>query len=240
MRIGTEAHPLVLRLFFFNEHVGPTFHRSGSSQVELAKERRAEPLDPQWPPFRPGNPGSFRRGLATLPNAIAASLGLRCHGSGGAASEGADEGAVSDGAAADGGEACRVRLRWNLTSLERRPAPTPREATSEASGEARDVGGPFVATFATPGGARTVLARSVVSTVPLHALRGVLPDLLPAVDEACAAERANVNRTGLYYSPVASVAVRALCMLPSIPLPQSACEQRTVLCISVRACGVFR
>ena len=38
-------------------------------------ERKAAPPDPAWPPFEYGNPGSFKKGLSTLPNAIAAELG---------------------------------------------------------------------------------------------------------------------------------------------------------------------
>ena len=36
-------------------------------QVELTKERKADPPDPSWVDFEYGNPGSFRYGLATLP-----------------------------------------------------------------------------------------------------------------------------------------------------------------------------
>ena len=54
---------------------GGLFWGGLARQVELTKERKAAPPDPRWPEFEYGNPGSFRKGLSTLPNAIAKELG---------------------------------------------------------------------------------------------------------------------------------------------------------------------
>eukprot|EP00980_Cylindrotheca_fusiformis_P009499 scaffold2077_cov119-Cylindrotheca_fusiformis.AAC.2 len=53
---------------------GAIFYGGLKRQVELTKERKADPPSPEWPEFEYGNPGSFKKGLATLPNAIAESL----------------------------------------------------------------------------------------------------------------------------------------------------------------------
>ena len=42
---------------------------------ELAKEKKENPPDPKWPTYKAGELGSFRKGLQTLPNAIANILG---------------------------------------------------------------------------------------------------------------------------------------------------------------------
>ncbi len=42
---------------------------------EIAREKADNPPDPAWPTYKSGELGSFRRGLQTLPNAIAAKLG---------------------------------------------------------------------------------------------------------------------------------------------------------------------
>jgi oxygen-dependent protoporphyrinogen oxidase len=54
---------------------GALFYGGLQRQIELTKERKADPPDPKWPEFEYGNPGSFKEGLATLPNAIAKELG---------------------------------------------------------------------------------------------------------------------------------------------------------------------
>jgi oxygen-dependent protoporphyrinogen oxidase len=54
---------------------GAIFYGGLARQVELAKERKADPPDPEWPEFEYGNPGSFKEGLGTLPKAIEAELG---------------------------------------------------------------------------------------------------------------------------------------------------------------------
>jgi oxygen-dependent protoporphyrinogen oxidase len=54
---------------------GAIFYGGLARQVELAKERKADPPAPEWPEFEYGNPGSFKEGLGTLPNAIAKELG---------------------------------------------------------------------------------------------------------------------------------------------------------------------
>ena len=54
---------------------GAIFYGGLKRQVELTKERKANPPEPQWVDFEYGNPGSFRNGLSTLPNAISKDLG---------------------------------------------------------------------------------------------------------------------------------------------------------------------
>ena len=68
--------------------LGALFYGGLARQVELAKERKADPPDPSWPEFEYGNPGSFREGLSTLPNAISKRLGDK------------------------------VKLQWKITTLE--------------------------------------------------------------------------------------------------------------------------
>ena len=110
----------------------------------MTKERKAAPPDPAWPKFEYGNPGSFRYGLATLPNAIAAELGAP----------------VGEAPRDDS----RVRLNWKLTKLERQES------------------GGYVASFDTPSGEQSVVARSVVSTAPAHALKEALAPALPGAE----------------------------------------------------------
>ena len=78
---------------------GAIFYGGLKRQVELTKERKAAPPDPAWPPFEYGNPGSFRRGLSTLPHAIAAELG-QPHGE-------------------PPSPESKVRLQWRVTRLDR-------------------------------------------------------------------------------------------------------------------------
>ncbi len=54
---------------------GAIFYGGLARQVELTKERKADPPKPEWVEFEYGNPGSYREGLSTLPNAIAKELG---------------------------------------------------------------------------------------------------------------------------------------------------------------------
>eukprot|EP00562_Extubocellulus_spinifer_P009767 CAMPEP_0178497828 /NCGR_PEP_ID=MMETSP0696-20121128/14906_1 /TAXON_ID=265572 /ORGANISM="Extubocellulus spinifer, Strain CCMP396" /LENGTH=598 /DNA_ID=CAMNT_0020126299 /DNA_START=23 /DNA_END=1815 /DNA_ORIENTATION=- len=56
---------------------GAIFYGGLKRQVELTKERKADPPEPQWVDFEYGNPGSFRNGLSTLPNAISKELGSK-------------------------------------------------------------------------------------------------------------------------------------------------------------------
>jgi oxygen-dependent protoporphyrinogen oxidase len=142
---------------------GAIFYGGLARQVELTKERKADPPDPAWVDFEYGNPGSFRNGLGTLPNAIAGELGSR------------------------------VRLQWKLLKVER-------------EGDGSD--GPFVATFETPEGTQSVRARTVVSTVPAHALKpDVLAPVLPGASVLFDRVRDAIGRTGIYHPPVAAVTV---------------------------------
>ena len=54
---------------------GAIFYGGLARQVELTKERKADPPKPEWVEFEYGNPGSFREGLSTLPKAIEKELG---------------------------------------------------------------------------------------------------------------------------------------------------------------------
>jgi oxygen-dependent protoporphyrinogen oxidase len=54
---------------------GAIFYGGLARQVELTKERKADPPSPEWVEFEYGNPGSYKRGLSTLPNAINENLG---------------------------------------------------------------------------------------------------------------------------------------------------------------------
>jgi len=49
---------------------GAIFYGGLARQVELTKERKADPPDADWVEFEYGNPGSYKKGLSTLPNAI--------------------------------------------------------------------------------------------------------------------------------------------------------------------------
>ena len=84
-RIETKSYDISWNKF------GALFYGGLARQVELTRERKADPPDPSWVEFEYGNPGSYRRGLSTLPNAILDELG-------------------------DGG---RVNLRWTLADLVR-------------------------------------------------------------------------------------------------------------------------
>ncbi|KAL7537907.1 hypothetical protein ACHAWF_005939 [Thalassiosira exigua] len=135
---------------------GAIFYGGLARQVELTKERKADPPDPEWVEFEYGNPGSFRRGLSTLPDAIAKELGGR------------------------------AKLEWKLTNV--------------AKGD-----GAYVATFDTPEGAKTIRARSVVSTIPTHAVGSALESVLPGSAELFRRERSAIQRRGIYHPPVAAV-----------------------------------
>ena len=54
---------------------GAIFYGGLARRVELTKERKADPPSPEWVEFEYGNPGSYKRGLSTLPNAINENLG---------------------------------------------------------------------------------------------------------------------------------------------------------------------
>ena len=138
---------------------GAIFYGGLARQVELTKERKADPPAPEWPEFEYGNPGSFRKGLGTLPDAIKKELGDV------------------------------VKLEWKLTKLE------------------KNKDGNFKATFDTPKGTQTVTAKSVVSTAPAHALKGVLDSVLPEASCLFDKVREEIDRIGIYHPPVAAVTV---------------------------------
>lgn len=137
---------------------GALFYGGLARQVELTKERKADPPDPSWVEFEYGNPGSFKRGLSTLPAAIEKELGER------------------------------VKLEWKLTKVEKD-------------------GSVYRATYDTPDGEKCVTAKSIVTTVPTHAMGSTLEPVLPGSADLFSRERDVINRKGIYYPPVAAVTV---------------------------------
>jgi oxygen-dependent protoporphyrinogen oxidase len=143
---------------------GAIFYGGLARQVELTKERKADPPKPEWVEFEYGNPGSFKEGLSTLPRAIEKRLGDK------------------------------IKTEWKLISIE--DAPENKE------------GYKYVATYETKEGTKTVKAKSIVSTVPTHALQGsVLEKVMPDATVLLNKIRENVNRVGIYHPPVAAVTV---------------------------------
>lgn len=138
---------------------GAIFYGGLARQVELTKERKADPPAPEWPEFEYGNPGSFKKGLSTLPNAIKKELGDK------------------------------VKLQWKITNLEKEEDDT------------------YKATFQTPDGVQTIKTKTVVSTAPAHALKGVFESVMPQA--ACLFDkvREEIDRIGIYYPPVCAVTV---------------------------------
>jgi len=141
---------------------GAIFYGGLARQVELTKERKADPPEDQWVEFEYGNPGSFREGLSTLPNAIEKELGDR------------------------------VKLEWKLITIE----------------ENTDTNYPFLATYETPQGPQQIQTKTIVSTIPTHALRTtVLESILPSATTLLNKLRTSINRSGIYHPPVAAVTV---------------------------------
>jgi oxygen-dependent protoporphyrinogen oxidase len=138
---------------------GAIFYGGLKRQIELTKERKADPPEPEWPEFEYGNPGSFKKGLGTLPSAIKKELGDK------------------------------VKLQWKLKKLE----------------NTKD--GNYKATFDTPEGIKSVVAKTVVSTAPAHALRDVLDPVLPGASVLFDKVRKEIDRIGIYHPPVAAVTV---------------------------------
>jgi oxygen-dependent protoporphyrinogen oxidase len=137
---------------------GAIFYGGLKRQVELTKERKASPPEPEWPEFEYGNPGSFREGLATLPRAIEKELGDK------------------------------VNLEWKVIKIEK-------------SGDG------YEATFDTPSGVQTVLAKTIVSTVPAHSLADVLAPIMPESKPIFEKVRSEIDRIGIYHPPLAAVTV---------------------------------
>lgn len=142
---------------------GAIFYGGLKRQVELTKERKADPPAPEWPEFEYGNPGSFKKGLSTLPNAISNEL--------------------KD----------KVKLEWKLEKIEK--------------AEGGDDNNLYVATFNTPDGKKTVKTKTIVSTLPTHALNGVLDPVMPGASCLFDKIRTEIDRLGIYYPPVAAVTV---------------------------------
>ena len=138
---------------------GAIFYGGIKRQIELTKERKADPPAPEWPEFEYGNPGSFKEGLSTLPNAIANELGNN------------------------------IKLQWKATKIEKNQE------------------GGYKATFDTPTGVQTVLAKTIVSTVPAHSIANVLQPVMPEAKSIFEKIRKEINRIGIYHPPVAAVTV---------------------------------
>jgi len=137
---------------------GAIFYGGLARQVELTKERKADPPDADWVEFEYGNPGSYKRGLSTLPDAIREEL--------------------QD----------KVKLEWTLKSVTK-----------------KDNGEGYVTTFDTPEGETAVHSRTVVSTIPTHAVGSSLESVLPGSTALFTKVRKNIQREGIYYPPVAAV-----------------------------------
>lgn len=149
---------------------GAIFYGGLARQVELTKERKADPPAKEWVEFEYGNPGSFRRGLSTLPDAISEELGQPV----GSKTVGKDS---------------KIRLGWKVTKVEKD-------------------GGVYVSTFETADGTtETVRSKAVVSTLPAHALGGVLESVMPKSNILVDKIRENINRKGIYHPPVFAVTV---------------------------------
>ena len=136
---------------------GALFYGGLARQVELTKERKADPPAKEWVDFEYGNPGSFKRGLSTLPLAIEKELGDK------------------------------VKLEWTLTNVD------------------KNADGNYVATFDTPNGKQIKNAKSIVTTIPTHAMGNILEPVLPGSADLFTKERSIINRKGIYYPPVAAV-----------------------------------
>lgn len=137
---------------------GAIFYGGLARQVELTKERKADPPDANWVEFEYGNPGSYKRGLSTLPDAIREEL--------------------QD----------KVKLEWTMKSVSK-----------------KDDGEGFVTTFDTPEGETAVHSKTVVSTIPTHAVGSSLESVLPGSTALFTKVRTNIQRQGIYYPPVAAV-----------------------------------
>jgi len=141
---------------------GAIFYGGLARQFELTKERKADPPKPEWVEFEYGNPGSFREGLSTLPDAIQNELGDR------------------------------VKLNWKLLSIN--------------TNNHNDY--KYACTYQTPNGVETINAKTIVSTIPTHALQGsILSNIMPKATSLLNTIRSNIKRKGIYHPPVAAVTV---------------------------------
>ena len=149
---------------------GAIFYGGLARQVELTKERKADPPKPEWVEFEYGNPGSFREGLSTLPNAIEKELG------------------VGD----------KIQLSWKLISIDN---------IDDDDHDDHD-GYKYKCTYETPSGTQVVKTKTIVSTIPTHALQGsVLENIMPAAKTLLNTIRSDIKRKGVYHPPVAAVTV---------------------------------
>jgi protoporphyrinogen/coproporphyrinogen III oxidase len=156
---------------------GAIFYGGLARQVELTKERKADPPEERWPEFDYGNPGSFRKGLSTLPNAIYKEL-----------------------------TNSKIALEWKVTKIEKITT-TIMDTKKDGSSSGSSIG--YKATFDTPTKKGvTVLAKTIVSTIPAHSIASVLQPVLP--DDASRifeSIRTEIDRIGIYHPPVAAVTV---------------------------------
>ena len=119
---------------------------------------------PEWVEFEYGNPGSYREGLSTLPNAIE--------------------------------ERLREKVKKALKLITIGHAPD------------NENGYKHVVTYEIPDGVQKVMAKTIVSTIPAHALKdSVLENVMPEAKTLFNTIRSNVQRKGIYHPPVAAVTV---------------------------------
>ena len=96
----------------------------------------------------------------------------------------------------------RVRLGWKLIDIVKKNT-----SGDDGDGDDGDDGGCYyMATFETSTGNRRMInARSVVSTVPAHAIGYTLNNVLPGSANLFTKYRDGIQRNGIYYPPVAAV-----------------------------------
>ena len=82
-----------------------------------------------------------------------------------------------------------MKLSWKLTKIE------------------KAFNGLYEATYETPKGTQVVRSRSIVSTVPAHALKDVLAPVMPEAAAIFDKAREEIKRQGVYHPPVYAVTV---------------------------------
>ena len=126
---------------------GAIFYGGLKRQIELTKERKADPPDPSWPAFEYGNPGSFRNGLGTLPDAISKELGQE------------NRGPVNPEA--------KAKTSWRLTKLDKHEDGERYVATFDTQGGVKTVTAKAVVSTAPAHALRDVLAPVMPGAAPL-------------------------------------------------------------------------
>ena len=81
----------------------------------------------------------------------------------------------------------KVQLQWKAKKIEKSPD------------------GGYSVTFETPEGAKTVKAKSVVSTVPAHSLADVLAPVMPEAKSIFEKVRAEIDRIGININRITTI-----------------------------------